>query len=54
MESQAELHETLQNDAPSQQPVTLVSCALQVLVDAGHLDFNIQDTWSLLVALTRM
>ena len=39
---------------PRQQPATLVSCALQVLDEAGHLDFNIQDPFSLEVALTRI
>ena len=52
MEYQTQLHETLHKYAPRQQPVTLVLCALQVLDDAGHLNFNTQDPCSLEVVQT--
>ena len=48
------LQESMNVDVPSHQPPTLVSCSLQVLDDAGFLDFNIQDPLSLEVALTRI
>ena len=52
IDSHTQLHETLHKYALRPQPATLVSCALQVLDDAGHLDFNIQDPCSLEIALT--
>ena len=48
------LHELSHTDIPMKHPATLVSCALQVLDEAGHLEFNIQDPCSLEVALTRI
>ena len=51
-QSQKAHHVSSQVNVPRQQPSTLVSCALQVLDEAGHLDFNIQDPCSLEVALT--
>ena len=53
-QSQKVHHVSSHANAPRQEPATLVSCALQVLDEAGHLDFNIQDPCSLEVALTRI
>ena len=53
-QAQGGLHESSHVDVPSHPPTTLVSRALQFLDDAGYLDFNIQDPYSLEVALTRI
>ena len=47
-------HESSHYASPLLQPATLVSCALQALDEAGHLDFNIQDPCSMEVALMRI
>ena len=45
-----QVHETSQ--VPIHQPASLTSCVLQVLDKAGYLDFNIQDPFSLDIALS--
>ena len=54
VESHNQVHETSFVDVPRHQPTTLVASALQVLDNAGHLDFNIQDPCSLEGALNQI
>ena len=53
-ESHNQVDETTTVNFLFHQPATLTSCALQVLDNAGYLDFNIQDPSSLEAALTRV